>query len=79
MRSSLIRDLRYARNCFNRELYGNGARRKPLKYQPLLITTLEGTRQTESPEHTIHYNIYLGNIPTVLTTDDIKHYGHIVG
>ena len=72
MRGTLIKDLRHARNCFNKELYGNGAKRKPLTYQPLLIPTLEGTKQTASPKHTIHYNIYLGNIPTVLTTNDIK-------
>jgi hypothetical protein len=72
MRNTLIKDLRHARNCFNKELYGNGGRRKPLEYQPLLIPTLEGTKQTASPKHTLHYNIYLGNIPTVLTTDDIK-------
>ncbi len=72
MKSTLIKDLRHARNCFNKELYGNGARRKPLTYQPLLIPTLEGTQNTTSPKHTLHYNIYLGNIPNVLTTEDIK-------
>ena len=72
MRGTLIKDLRHARNCFNKELYGNGAKRKPLTYQPLLIPTLEGTKKTASPKHTLHYNIYLGNIPKILTTEDIK-------
>jgi hypothetical protein len=72
MRVSLVKDLRHARNCFNKELYGNGAKRKPLKYQPLLIPTIEGTKKTASTKHTLHYNIYLGNIPKILTTEDIK-------
>jgi hypothetical protein len=72
MTNKLQKDLRHARNCFNRELYGNGARRKPLIYQPLFIATLEGTKNTSNPQLTLHYNIYLGNIPTALTTDDIK-------
>ena len=72
MRISAIKDLRHARNCFNKELYGNGARRKPLTYQPLLIPTLEGTKNTANPKLTIHYNIYLGNLPKILTTEDIR-------
>lgn len=43
MARNLQKDLRHARNCFNKELYRNGAKRKPLLYQPLLIATLEGT------------------------------------
>ena len=72
MASKLQKDLRHARNCFNRELYGNGARRKPLQYQPLFIATLEGTKNTSNPQLTLHYNIYLGNLPKILTTEDIK-------
>jgi hypothetical protein len=72
MAMNLRKDLRHARNCFNKELYGNGAKRKPLLYQPLLIPTLEGTINTTNPHLTLHYNIYLGNIQKVLTTQDIK-------
>ena len=72
MCASLRKDLRHARNCFNKELYGNGARRKPLLYQPLLIATLEGTKNTTKPESTLHYNIYLGNLPKILTTEDVN-------
>jgi hypothetical protein len=72
MKQNIGKDLRYARNCFNRELYGNGARRKPQLYQPLLIATLEGTRETANRHISFHYNIYLGNIQKQLTTDDIK-------
>jgi len=69
---NLKKDLRHARNCFNKELYGNGAKRKPLLYQPLLIPTLEGTRARESKTITLHYNIYIGNLPKQLTSQDIK-------
>jgi hypothetical protein len=72
MATNLKKDLRHARNCFNKELYGNGARRKPLTYQPLLIPTLEGTKNTSNPKLTLHYNIYLGNIPKILTDDEVK-------
>ena len=72
MASKLRKDFRHARNCFNKELYGNGARRKPLTHQPLLIPTLEGSTNTSNPQLTLHYNIYLGNIPKILTTEDIK-------
>ena len=72
MTFNLRKDLLHARNCFNRELYGNGARRKPLLYQPLLIPTIEGTHEISNPQKSIHYNIYLGNLPKILTTEDIK-------
>ena len=72
MTQKLKKDLRHARNCFNKELYGNGARRKPLTYQPLFIATLEGTKNTSNPQLTLHYNIYLGNLPKILKTEDIK-------
>ena len=72
MAFNLGKDLRRARNYFNKELYGNGARRKPLLLQPLLIPTIEGIRNTANPKLTIHYNIYLGNLPNALTTADIK-------
>jgi hypothetical protein len=72
MTFNLRKDLRHARNCFNKELYGNGARRKPQLLQPLLIPTIEGTTNKANPQLTIHYNIYLGNLPTILTTEDIK-------
>ncbi|APB99715.1 hypothetical protein A4F89_10400 [Polynucleobacter asymbioticus] len=72
MTFNLRKDFRHARNCFNRELYGNGARRKPQLLQPLLIPTIEGTKEIANPQISIHYNIYLGNLPKILTTEDIK-------
>ena len=47
MTFNLGKDLRHARNCFNKELYGNGARRKPQLLQPLLIPTIEGTKEAQ--------------------------------
>ena len=72
MKFNIGKDLRHARNCFNKELYGNGARRKPALYQPLFIATLEGTKETANRQKSLHYNIYLGNLPKALTTEDIK-------
>ncbi len=72
MTFNLRKDLRHARNCFNKELYGNGARRKPLLLQPLLIPTIEGAKEITNPKISIHYNIYLGNLPKSLNKEDIK-------
>ena len=72
MTFNLRKDMRHARNCFNKELYGNGAKRKPQLLQPLLIPTIEGTKEIANPQLTIHYNIYLGNLPKALTTEDIE-------
>ena len=72
MAQHLRKDMRHARNCFNKLLYGNGAKRKPLLYQPLLIATLEGTTVTTNPQLTLHYNLYLGNLPSTLTSQNIK-------
>ena len=32
----------------------------------------EGAKNTSNPQLTLHYNIYLGNLPKILTTEDIK-------
>jgi hypothetical protein len=69
------RDLRHALNHFCRLLYPNAsnkARRNPYKYAPLVFVTMEGARETTDRGLTIHFNISLGNLPKVLTTDDIQ-------
>ena len=69
------KDLRYALNCFNRLLYPNATnkcRRNPHKYRPLTMVTIEGARATTDRQQTIHVNIALGNLPTVLNKEDIK-------
>ena len=78
------RDLRHALNHFGRLLYPsaqNKVRRNPYRYRPLTIVTLEGARETTNPALTLHFNICLGNLPTLLTTDDIRtlftHAWHI--
>ena len=69
------KDLRYALNCFEKLLYPS-ATNKPLRrpdlYKPLTFVTLEGANETTDRAQTIHVNIALGNLPTVLTTDDIE-------
>lgn len=57
---------RHAVNCFAKSLYpthGNLVARKPELYRPLTLATVEGARPTANPSLTIHYNIFLGNIP----------------
>ena len=80
MTFNLRKDLLHARNCFNKELYGNGARRKPQLLRPLLIPTMEGTKEIENPQKTIHYNIYLGNLPTILNRYQyLRHFPTSLG
>ena len=43
------------RNCLSRELYGRMARRKPSLYQPLIISTLEGSLIRSDRNLTLHY------------------------
>jgi hypothetical protein len=65
----------YALNCFNKLLYPsatNKAVRQPLKYRPLTLVTTEGAHLTADRALTVHVNIALGNIPQVLTTEDIE-------
>ena len=63
---------RFFRNRFNQFLYGAKAHRKPLLYQPLLITTIEGTNDINDRSQTIHFNFALGNIPDELTTEELR-------
>ena len=69
------RDLRYALNCFNSLLYPNAtnaARRKPLQFRPFTFVTIEGAKQTLDRQQTIHVNIALGNLPTILDKQDVE-------
>jgi hypothetical protein len=68
------RDLRYSLNVFSKLLYPkatNKARRNPSKYRPLTFVTIEGARETADRAQTIHVNITLGNLPNILTADDV--------
>jgi hypothetical protein len=65
----------YALNCFNKLLYPNATNkpiRQPHLYRPLTLVTTEGARWTLDRAQTIHVNIALGNLPQVLTTEDIE-------
>ena len=65
----------YALNCFNKLLYPSATNkpiRQPHTYRPLTLVTTEGARWTADRAQTIHVNIALGNLPHVLTTEDIE-------
>jgi len=49
---------------FAYKAYGNGAKRKPNFYHPLIITAIEGTTNTYDRNRTLHAHIALGNILT---------------
>ena len=65
-------DCRYFRNCLNKEMYGRRASRKPLQFQPLLLSTLEGSLVNTDRNLTLHYNFAFGNLPAELSTVDFQ-------
>lgn len=69
------KDCRYALNVFSKQLYPTSTNkpiRNPLMYKPLTFVTIEGARETTDREQTIHFNIAIGNLPKILTTQDIE-------
>ena len=66
------KQVRFFRRCFNQFMYGSKAHRKPMQYQPLLLTTMEGATATASKAQTIHFNFSMGNIPECLSTADLR-------
>lgn len=72
MVQSASKRVRHFRNCFNQFLYQAKSKRKPLLYQPLMLTTVEGADGKLTREKTIHFNFSLGNIPTCITTSELR-------
>jgi hypothetical protein len=66
------KQFKHFRNRFNSLLYGSKSKRNPAKFQPLILTTIEGTREMADTSKTIHYNICIGNLPNSLTTEDLR-------
>ena len=69
------KDCRYALNVFSKQLYptaSNKPIRNPLMYKPLTFVTIEGAKETTDKAQTIHFNIAIGNLPKILTTEDIE-------
>lgn len=69
------KDTRHALNCFYKLLYpthSNRPTQNPNLFKPLTFVTIEGANQTTDRSQTIHVNISLGNLPSVLTTEDIE-------
>ncbi len=75
MRTQVAKDIRHALNVFCSSLYlgqTNKVRRNPLKYKPLIFSTIEGTTEIYNKQKTIHVNLALGNLPKHLTTNELK-------
>lgn len=53
------RTLRHALNRLNRQLYGNGFKRKPHTHKLFVIAALEGSRSAKR----LHYHLQIGNVP----------------
>lgn len=69
------KDLRHALSCFSKLLYPsapNRPRQNPFVFRPLSFVTIEGANPTNDRSQTIHVNIALGNLPTVLNTEEIE-------
>ena len=67
------KNLRHALNCFSKLLYSKPNRpvQNPQLFRPLSLVTIEGANPTTNNQLSIHFNISLGNLPSVLTTEDI--------
>ena len=74
------KDLRYALNCFGKQMYPNQTNlviRKPHIYRPLALVSIENIYETTDEQQTIHFNITLGNLPKHLCTTMIDiHFRH---
>ena len=69
------KDLKHALNCFNKLLYPshpNRPRQNPSLFRPLTFVTIEGGDATLDRSKTIHVNIAIGNLPKVLSKEDIE-------
>lgn len=84
MATQAKQDCRYALNCFYKLLYPSATNkpvRQPLLFKPLTFVTMEGAKTTTDKAQTIHFNIALGNLPSVLTTAEIevlfRHAWHV--
>jgi hypothetical protein len=69
------RDLKYALNCFSSEVnYGHSSRakRKQDLYRPASFATLECIDAAAVRSRTLHINLLIGNIPSVLTKSDVE-------
>jgi hypothetical protein len=63
---------KHFRNRFNSLLYGSKSKRNPAKFQPLILATIEGTKERLDKTKTIHFNLCIGNLPDQLTTQDLR-------
>ena len=63
------RTLRNALNRLNRQLYGNGFKRKPNTHKLLVIATLEGVRSKKR----LHYHLQIGNVPRSISDDELQN------
>ena len=69
------KDTRHALNCFYSLLYpdhSNRPKQNPNLFKPLTFVTVEGAKETTDRSQTIHVNISLGKLPSVLDTGDIE-------
>lgn len=62
----------FFRRSFSQFLYQAKALRKPQIYSPFLITTIEGVNSSPFKQDTIHFNFAIGNIPSCVSTDELR-------
>ena len=66
---------RYTLNCLNSFIFPgrtNRTRQKPSSFKPFAFVTIEGVKPTQDRQKTIHINIALGNLPSILTKEDLQ-------
>ena len=67
--------LRHALNCFTSEVnvgHASRAKRKPHIYRPATFSTIECRSANALRNKTMHVNVLIGNVPGILTAEDIQ-------
>jgi len=66
--------LKHALNCFTSEVnagHASRAKRKPHIYRPATFATVECSSASALRHQTMHVNVLVGNLPGILTTQDV--------
>lgn len=74
-RSDTAQALKHALNCLTSEVnigHASRAKRKPHIYRPATFATVECCSASALRHQTMHVNILIGNLPGILTAQDIQ-------
>ena len=74
-RDDTAKALKHALNCFTSEVnagHASRAKRKPHIYRPATFATIECSSASALRHQTMHVNVLVGNLPGILTAQDVQ-------